>query len=77
MYGLNGVSAVIEPKYEVEVKSFSRIGNIETSFTLRGRTAKDLIEQFRSIELAEKERGYDAYLPSQVFELAEHEAAKD
>lgn len=67
--------ATIQPRYEVEVKSFPRVGNIETSFTLRGHTAADLIAQFRSIELAEKERGFDAYLPSAVFELAEHEAA--
>ena len=69
-------SPVIQPKYETEVRSFSQIGNIETSFTLRGHTAVELIEQFRSVELSEKECGYDAYFPSQVWELAEHEAAR-
>ena len=71
---MSNISPVIPPKYEAEVRSFSRIGNAETSYTLRGHTAADLIEQFRSIELAEKDRDFDAYLPHEVFKLAEFEA---
>jgi hypothetical protein len=71
---LHDISPVIQPKYEADVRSFSRLGNAETSFTLRGHTANELVEQFRSIELAEKERNFDAFLPREVFELAEFEA---
>lgn len=70
----NDISPVIQPRYKATVRLFSQVGNLQTSHTLRGRTAADIVEQFRSIELAEKERGFNAYLDHEVFQLAALEA---
>lgn len=65
---------VIPPKYTVEVRSFSQVGNSTRTFDLHGNSAQDLIDQFESLRLAELGSGYDAHLPSSVYALRETEA---
>ena len=64
----------VTPRYEAEIVSWPMVGDMKSVFTIRGHTAAELVEQFRSIELAERERDHIAYLPAEVFVLADFEA---
>lgn len=66
---------VMAHRYKTEVVSYSQIGNMKISYELFGHSACDLISQFQSVQLAEKERGYNAFLSSAVYEQAERERA--
>ena len=67
------ISPVIAPKYVAEVNSFSRIGNLQRTFDLQGQTAAEIIEVFDKVKRLEYDEGYEAYLPPDVYRMAELE----